>query len=112
MDVTCLRGFADELSAIHSDRGAPPDFRFHKLAFLRKLGMGTGWSRAAELGGLGILAKPSIDELRGKQVDEKTKARTELAGLGTLAAPTAYEVGKSAFGKLRRPAVSQALTRL
>jgi hypothetical protein len=190
VQVTHLRGFADELVAIHSDRGAPPDFHFHKTALMRKLALGLdsasmlgqsflahhgpdavaglaranpgvrsgllgavkktvgvgggrggvqnvmttqsnplraaasgtlgklasglgNWGHAAEIGGLGILAKPSIDEMRGKEVAPKRKAGTELAGLGVLAAPSAYELGQSALKKYRgRPAVSQALTRL
>lgn len=54
---------------------------------------------AVELAGLGILAKPSVDELRGKKVEEKSKARWELAGLATLAAPSAYKLGKKFFTK-------------
>lgn len=56
----------------------------------------SGWGTAAELGGLGTLAIPSIQELRGKPMDEKTKARLEVLGLGTLAAPYAGQVAKGA----------------
>lgn len=44
---------------------------------------------ATEIAGLGILAKPSIDKLRGKKVDERSAAKKEVAGLGVLAAPSA-----------------------
>ena len=60
------------------------------------------WGHGAELAGLGILAKPSIDRLRGKHVDERKAARTEVAGLGVLAAPSAYELGKKGLGALRK----------
>lgn len=54
---------------------------------------------AAEIAGLGILAKPSIDEMRGKEVAPKKKARTELAGLGVLAAPSVYHMGAGMLGR-------------
>jgi len=44
---------------------------------------------AAELGGLGILAVPSIQHLRGKPLSADTEHKLEVAGLGTLAAPYA-----------------------
>lgn len=55
---------------------------------------GSGLSTAAELGGLGILAVPSIQDLRDKPMGNKTKAALEVAGLGTLAAPYVSEIGK------------------
>jgi len=58
-----------------------------------------GWSTAAELGGLGTLAIPSIQELRGKPMGEKTKAGLEVAGLGTLAAPYLHQIGKKMLTK-------------
>lgn len=51
----------------------------------------SGWGTAAELGGLGTLAIPSIQHLRGKPMSENTKSKLEIAGLGTLAAP--YIIG-------------------
>lgn len=56
-------------------------------------------SHAAELAGLGILAAPSIQHLRGKEMSEKNKARTEVAGLGVLAAPSALAAGKAGLSK-------------
>lgn len=50
------------------------------------------WGHAAELAGLGILARPSIQKLRGKQVTHRSEAGHELVGLGTLAAPSAYHL--------------------
>ena len=55
----------------------------------------------AEVAGLGILAKPSWDEYRGKKVDEKKKAKYELAGLGVLAAPSAINLAHHAWSKFR-----------
>jgi len=49
---------------------------------------------AAELAGLGVLARPSIQKLRGKPVSEKSERVHELAGLGILAAPSAVELGR------------------
>lgn len=61
-----------------------------------------------DIAGLGILAKPSLDEARGKHVNEKTKAKMELAGLGTLAGGVAHEhrkefgvLAKKGLGKLK-----------
>lgn len=45
-----------------------------------------------ELGGLGTLAAPSIQELRHKPMSEKNKAVAEVAGLGTLAAPYVHDL--------------------
>ncbi len=54
---------------------------------------GTGMlGHATELAGLGILARPSIQKLRGKQVSHANEAKHELLGLGTLAAPSAYHL--------------------
>lgn len=72
--------------------------------FLAKNASSPLWHSAAEIGGLGMLAKPSIDELRGKHVDEKKKAKTEIAGLGVLAAPAAHEMGSGIMAKFRKAA--------
>lgn len=58
-------------------------------------------SHGVELAGLGVLAKPSIDELRGKKVDEKLKAKREVQGLGLLAAPSALHLAHSVYKKVR-----------
>lgn len=69
---------------------------FQKLAF--EQGFWLGFEKkaniAAELGGLGLLAVPSIQNLRGKPMNEHTKDKFELAGLGTLAAPYAVQGAK------------------
>jgi hypothetical protein len=62
----------------------------------------------AELAGLGVLAKPSIDDLRKKQpanesgeAKKKRHAKYELAGLGILAAPSAIHLAHSAYKRFR-----------
>lgn len=56
---------------------------------------------AVELAGLGILAAPSVAEMRGKKISDKTKHRAELAGLGVLAAPSAVHLGGKAVSKIK-----------
>jgi len=56
-------------------------------------------SHIAEMAGLGILAVPTIQEMRGKKVSAKAKHTAELAGLGTLAIPSAVEMGKNIASK-------------
>lgn len=48
----------------------------------------------AELAGLGMLAIPSIQHLRGKPLKDKHTHMLEVAGLSTLAAPYAASIGK------------------
>lgn len=49
---------------------------------------------AAEVGGLGILAAPTVQHLRGekKEMSDRKKAAYELGGLGVLAAPSAVKL--------------------
>lgn len=54
-------------------------------------------SAALDVAGLGALAAPTIQHMRGKQMSEKNKNRMELAGLGTLGASVAAEHGKDAL---------------
>jgi len=80
---------------------------FQKLAFITGGSMTpTFWgafekkaNAAAELAGLGMLAVPSIQHLRGKPLKESTTHKLEIAGLGTLAAPYAWSAGKKLFSK-------------
>ena len=113
----------------HPDRGGSEDMMkkvntawdsiqeepwFQKLAFDSNpflngfLKRATGWGTAAELGGLGTLAIPSIQHLRGKPMSADNTAKLEIAGLGTLAAP--YVAGGIRKGLLARAARS-AVTR-
>lgn len=62
----------------------------------------------AELAGLGMLAVPSVQHLRGKPLKEDTAHKLELAGLGTLAAPYAVSAAKGAYHKAK-PLLSHLL---
>lgn len=62
--------------------------------------MGSAAAHAIELAGLGMLAKPSVDEYRDQPMSHKSKAIWELLGLGTLAAPSAYTLAKAVLPKL------------
>ena len=46
---------------------------------------------ALDMGGLGLLAAPTIQKMRGKPMSEKNKDRAELGGLGVLGASVAAE---------------------
>jgi hypothetical protein len=59
----------------------------------------SAFAHAAELGGLGVLAAPAIQHLRGKEMSEGAKAKTEVAGLGILAAPSLHAAGKGLLAK-------------
>lgn len=54
------------------------------------------WEHAAEIGGLGILAAPTIADMAGHPMSKKWKDRSELAGLGVLAGPAAKHLVKGA----------------
>jgi len=60
------------------------------------------WHDVAEIGGLGLLAAPSVADLAGDPWKEKNKALAEIAGLGILAAPSAHNL----IGKIRQPKVA------
>lgn len=62
----------------------------------------SAFGHAAELGGLGVLAAPSVQRLRGKPMDEKAEHKTELAGLGILAAPSAAAAAKGAWNAAKK----------
>lgn len=71
--------------------------------FYKQASLGEHLTHAAELGGLGILAAPSIKKMvTGKEMSENNKHKTELAGLGVLAAPSAVHVAKSLAGKFSK----------
>jgi len=59
---------------------------------------GSNLTHLAEIGGLGILAAPSIMELSGKKVSPKAYHAAEIIGLGTLMAPSLSYMGS----KMRR----------
>lgn len=126
MNAQTFRSFVKEAMALQTeDRDTPPDFLVTKAAVARKLGIekratllsglkpalgrAGGWVakhkdpivHGTELAGLGVLAKPSVDELRNPQTNphEKKKAKYELAGLGMLAAPSAAHLGAHLLGR-------------
>ena len=66
-----------------------------------------GVTEATEIAGLGTLAVPSIQHLRGKHMPEGVGHKYELAGLGILAAPSVYKAGKWAYNKLNAPSNPQ-----
>jgi uncharacterized ParB-like nuclease family protein len=68
-----------------------------KKAFWQGFYKKASWGHAAELAGLGTLAVPSIQKLRGKSMSENAAHKTELAGLGVLAAPSAAALGVKAY---------------
>jgi hypothetical protein len=69
----------------------------------KRASIGEALGHATEIAGLGVLAKPSLDRLRGKKVDERKASKQELAGLGILALPSALHLSHSVYKKLRRP---------
>lgn len=90
MNSTMMRAFQESVSGeLKKEAGIGDVFKKAKN-FIGK--HQTGLKAGAEIAGLGVLAKPSIDEWRGKKVEEKKKSKYELAGLGMLAAPSAIEL--------------------
>jgi hypothetical protein len=91
------------LTAYDHKRKALRSFRMDRIKNMEKTAFWDGFTKranaAAELAGLGLLAVPSIQSLRGKPVKEKTKDIMEIAGLGTLAAPYVHQIGKSLLPK-------------
>jgi hypothetical protein len=85
----CLDSFFDELEKIS---GIGSFVAQHKDAL----------SHGTEIAGLGILAKPSIDRLRGKDVSERRAAKWDTAGLGLLAAPSAISLAHHLKGIAKR----------
>lgn len=52
------------------------------------------FGHVAEVGGLGLLAVPTIKKMLGKKVSQKEQHWYELGGLGTLAAPSVISIMK------------------
>ena len=57
-------------------------------------GLGELATHGAEVAGLGILAAPTIQKMRGKKMSTKGEHAAELGGLGVLAAPSAAHLAK------------------
>lgn len=103
-------GDAEKMKEVSSAYDAIKKSPWHeKLAHLKENDMNnfwsgfekraSGWSTAAELGGLGVLAVPSIQKLRGHPMDEDTAAKLEVLGLGTLASPYLGSMAREGAGK-------------
>jgi hypothetical protein len=114
MNMNLFQSFIKKASQMHSnDDSLPEDYmairaatisRFPKLASALPIA-------GAELAGLGILAKPSINDLRNPQAspEDKRKAKYETAGLGLLGVHPAYQLGSAGVNQLRRWAVTSKL---
>ena len=88
----------NHLVAFDHKRKAVRSFKTDRIKTMEKTAFWSGFEKqanaAAELAGLGMLAVPSIQGLRGKPMKEKHKDALEVAGLGTLAAPYVHSLGK------------------
>ncbi len=90
MDTETFQAFVKHASG---GPDTPNDYVATKLAVMRMFPkLASVLDHAVELGGLGILARPSIQKLRGKPVTERSESKHELLGLGALAAPSAYHL--------------------
>lgn len=85
-------------------RKAIRSFRLERVKDMKKAAFWMGFGKkasavnhAVELAGLGTLAVPSIQKLRGKKIDNATSSKYELAGLGMLAAPSVAAVARKAL---------------
>ena len=94
------------LTAYDHKRKDVRSFRIDRLVGMKKAAFWAGFEKRAsvpghlaEVAGLGALAYPTIQEMRGKKVSDKTKHVAELGGLATLAAPSVYHLGKHLLGK-------------
>lgn len=95
------------LVAYDHKRKATRSFRMERVKHMEKAAFwagfekeGSAFAHAAELGGLGVLAAPAIQHLRGKEMSEGAKAKTEVAGLGILAAPSLHAAGKGLLSRM------------
>ncbi len=72
----------------------PADYFRVRQAVMQKLAFAfpEAAGHAAEVAGLGILARPTIQKMRGQQVSERSEHLHELGGLGILAVPSAVNL--------------------
>ncbi len=89
-------------------RDALRSFRHERIKDMEKSAFWLGFEKGAsafahgaELAGLGTLAIPSIQALRGKPMGEHKSHKYELAGLGILAAPSVVAGIKSLAKRVR-----------
>jgi hypothetical protein len=85
----------------HMDLSAHPKFKAGVKVTTEAPKVKVAWAHGAELAGLGMLAAPTIQKMRGKPMKDKNKDRAEVAGLGVLAAPSVAHYGGSAVQKLK-----------
>lgn len=79
----------------------PEDYSAVRALAMQKLAFPQALGHAMEVGGLGILARPTIQEARGQEVSERSKRMHELGGLGVLAVPSAVELGQHFAPKIK-----------
>jgi hypothetical protein len=103
--LSSVKKLAPAVGGVMHQGGNPLRAAASGLIHAKLAGLG---AHAAEIAGLGILARPSINHLRGKEMTEKNKALHETAGLGILAAPSAYSMGKQLLTKARPAAATAA----
>lgn len=84
-------------------RKALRSFKVERITHMKKVAFWEGFNKkanalhhAAEVAGLGLLAVPTIQKMRGKKISDKAQHRFELGGLGVLAAPAIHALAKGA----------------
>ena len=89
------------LVAYDHKRKSVRTYRTERISHMKKTAFWQGFEKkanhAAEVAGLGLLAIPSIQHLRGKPMSEDTAHKIELGGLGILAAPSVAHLGGEAL---------------
>jgi len=110
--VSPLRMNGHTIIAYDHKRKALRSFRMERVKHMEKAAessffagfekQASAFAHGAELAGLGTLAAPSIQKLRGKPMQEKNEHKTELAGLGILAAPSLAAAGKGLISKFHK----------
>jgi hypothetical protein len=82
----------------HVEKKATIDGFFDEL---EKISNESPLRMANELAGLGVLAVPSLQHLRGKPMSDHHSHMMEIGGLGMLAAPYVHDLGAKAISGLR-----------
>lgn len=99
------------LVAYDHKRKAVRSFRMERVKHMEKAAFWAGFDKqaelnphllhAAELGGLGFLARDVPKHWNSEDPEKRRTARTEGIGLGILAAPSIHHFGSMAVNKLR-----------
>lgn len=114
MTPDVFRAFVKEALALEAGGDTPPDYLPTRLALAARFPkLASNLVNALEVGGLGILARPSYQNLRkpNANAEEKSHAKHELAGLGVLAAHPAYELGHAAVNKAKSMGMASKIRR-